>query len=208
LTGGATLKAVIDVGTNSVKLLAATVLGAAVEPVREESKQTRLGAGFYQTRILRAEPIRATAEAVAFFAVKARGLGAASIRVIGTSAARDALNAAELIEAIRAASGLVMEVISGDVEADWVYRGVTSDPRLAGRAMMILDIGGGSSEFIVGENFSKIFSGSFPLGAVRTIESLQLADPPGLEAMARCRENAGQFLREHVFDNASAALRE
>jgi len=207
LTGEAPIKAVIDVGTNSVKLLLATVQGRAVEPVHEESKQTRLGAGFYQTRILCAEPIRATAEAVAFFAAKAREMRAASIRVIGTSAARDALNAAELIEAIRAASGLVLEIISGDVEADWVYRGVTSDPRLAGRSMMILDIGGGSSEFIVGENFSKTFSGSFPLGAVRTIESLQLADPPGLEAMTRCRANVGQFLREHVLAEASTALR-
>ncbi len=85
-------RAVIDVGTNSVKLLIADVAGADVRPVHEESRQTRLGKGFYETHRLQPEPVARTAEAVWEFAETARERSAESIRVIATSAARDAMN--------------------------------------------------------------------------------------------------------------------
>src|SRR5690349_6418181 len=94
-------RAVIDVGTNSIKLLVADVAGREVSPFREESRQTRLGRGFYKTHQLQSEPIAASAQAVAEFAQRAREDKAVSVRVIATSAARDASNAAELIAAIR-----------------------------------------------------------------------------------------------------------
>jgi len=84
-----TRRAVIDVGTNSIKLLVADVSGRHVEPVREESRQTRLGKGFYETRRLQPESIQRTAEAVAEFERLARELNSVSTRVIATSAARD-----------------------------------------------------------------------------------------------------------------------
>ena len=83
-------RAVIDVGTNSVKLLVAEVAGQQVRPIREQSHQTRLGAGFYETHRLKAEAIDATAKAVAEFAAAAREAQAESVRVIATSAAREA----------------------------------------------------------------------------------------------------------------------
>ena len=107
--GRGLVRAAIDVGTNSVKLLVGRVNGAEVIPISEESKQTRLGAGFYQTRQLQPEPIEATAQAVRAFAAKARRMGALSIRLMGTSAARDALNAGELVRAIREKSGLTLD---------------------------------------------------------------------------------------------------
>jgi exopolyphosphatase/guanosine-5'-triphosphate,3'-diphosphate pyrophosphatase len=85
-------RAVIDIGTNSVKLLVADVEGSVVSPVVEESSQTRLGAGFYETNELHEEAIRRTAEAVKSFSQTALSLGAAPPRVIATSAARDAKN--------------------------------------------------------------------------------------------------------------------
>src|SRR5437016_4238224 len=94
-------RAVIDVGTNSVKVLVADVSGHDVQPVLESSKQTRLGKGFYETRRLQADAIAATAGAVARFAELARTKNAAVIRVIATSAARDAVNAEELTGAIK-----------------------------------------------------------------------------------------------------------
>src|SRR5580765_8550874 len=94
-------RAVIDVGTNSVKLLVADVSGREVEPVWEESKQTRLGRGFYETHRLQSEAIEATAKAVAQFSETARKYEAASVRVIATSAARDAVNSSELCSAIK-----------------------------------------------------------------------------------------------------------
>src|SRR5258708_9658336 len=112
-------RAVIDVGTNSVKLLVADVSGREVEPVWEESKQTRLGRGFYETHRLQPDAIDATGKAVAQFSETARKYEASSVRVIATSAARDALNRAELFSAIENASGLKMEIISGEEEAAW-----------------------------------------------------------------------------------------
>src|SRR5471032_3128934 len=99
-------RAVIDVGTNSIKLLVADVHGRDVQPVHEESKQTRLGKGFYESNRLQSEAIARTAEAVAEFAKTAREEKSASVRVFATSAARDAVNADELTSAITRASGL------------------------------------------------------------------------------------------------------
>jgi len=85
-------RAVIDVGTNSVKLLVADVIGREVRPVHEESKQTRLGKNFYESHRLQPEAIAKTAEAVWEYAEIARERDAESVRVIATSAARDAVN--------------------------------------------------------------------------------------------------------------------
>src|SRR5436190_14579110 len=107
-------RAVIDVGTNSVKLLVADVVGHEVKPVWEDSWQTRLGSGFYETRRLQPDAIAKTAEAVAQFAGLARECKSKSIRVIATSAARDAVNPNELVSAIESAAQLKVEIISGE----------------------------------------------------------------------------------------------
>ena len=144
-------RAVIDVGTNSVKLLVADIDDYQVEPVWEGSKQTRLGRGFYETQRLQEPAISQTASAVAEFAAAARERQAASIRVIATSAARDARNADELTTAIERATRLKMEILSGEQEADLVFQGVTTDPRFATEPLLLLDVGGGSTEFILGQ---------------------------------------------------------
>src|SRR6516164_9502949 len=93
-------RAVIDVGTNSVKLLVADVHGREVVPVHEESRQTRLGKGFYGTHRLQPEPVARTAEAVWEFTEVAREKNAQNVRVIATSAARDAVNPCDLTDSI------------------------------------------------------------------------------------------------------------
>src|SRR5262245_38816774 len=99
-------RAVIDVGTNSVKLLVADVSGQEVRALLEESKQTRLGQGLYSSQRLQPEAISLTASTAAQFAAKAREYLAVSIRVIATSAAREAVNSDELGSAIQEASRL------------------------------------------------------------------------------------------------------
>src|SRR6185436_12776007 len=116
-------RAVIDVGTNSVKLLVAEVGAGQVLPILEESEQTRLGSGFYETRQLQPQAIEHTAAVVKEFAERARLWAAVTPMVIATSAARDAINQDELLNAIQEASGLKVRVISGEEEADWVYKG-------------------------------------------------------------------------------------
>src|SRR5882724_11356323 len=191
---GRVRRAVIDVGTNSVKLLIADVSGRQVEALIEQSQQTRLGAGFYQTHRLQAAAISDTARAVAGFALKAREAGAIVTRVIATSAARDAVNQEELVDAIQTASGLPVEIISGQKEADWAFRGVTSDPVFAGHPLLIVDVGGGSTEFILGEGNHQQFRHSFAIGTVRLLERLPHSDPPSAWDWEQCRAAVNGFL--------------
>lgn len=210
-------RAVIDIGTNSVKLLVAEVAGPPslrsgaagpdVRPIHEASKQTRLGKGFYETHQLQPDAIAQTAAAVKKFAAAARHLGAETIRIIATSAARDAKNPRDLTAAIAHASGLAVEIISGEQEADLAFRGVTTDPELAAQPLLLLDVGGGSTEFILGHGARKDFCHSFPLGSVRLLEQISVSDPPAPAELAACRAQLKNFLQREVRPKLAAELR-
>ena len=204
----ATRRAVIDIGTNSVKLLVAEVADRHVTPLWEESQQTRLGRGFYETHRLQAGPIASTVLAVAKFAATAREWQAVSLRVIATSAARDAVNSEELLSAIQTASGLSVEIISGEQEADWAFQGVTTDPDLAQQPLLLLDVGGGSTEFILGHGAHQDFRHSFPLGTVRLLEKKPPSDPPTPAELAACRTWLREFLRDEVRPQLEGELRQ
>lgn len=199
-------RALIDIGTNSVKLLVADVAGRVVRPIHEISEQTRLGRGFYETHVLQPEAIRDTVKALREFRSLATQYRVVSLRVVATSAVRDARNQAEFLQAAHLGARVSVEVIPGDQEADWVYQGVMSDPSLLGQRLLILDVGGGSSEFILGEGEHKQFRESFPLGSVRSLEQLQPQDPPLPAELQRCREELGRFVRERVQPRIRAAL--
>lgn len=171
-------RAVIDIGTNSVKLLVADVEGEDVQPLLEKSEQTRLGAGFYETHVLRSDAIAATAHAVKAFVEMERQFGAVTVELIATSAARDALNARELIESVEAAAGLPLRVISGEQEADWAFCGVATQRELHDEALLVMDIGGGSTEFVLGARAQREAGRSFQLGSVRLLEKFAPGDPP------------------------------
>jgi len=199
-------RAVIDVGTNSIKLLVADVAGRDVQPVHEESRQTRLGQGFYETHRLQMEPIAYSANAVADFARMADKHGTRSIRVIATSAARDAVNPDDLISAIEVASGLKVEIISGGQEAVWAFQGVTTDPELARTPLLLLDVGGGSTEFILGRGEHKHFAHSFPLGTVRLTEKFPHSNPPARSEFIACRDWIKSFFKSEVHPKLEPAL--
>lgn len=191
-------RAVIDVGTNSVKLLVADTQGECVTPLTEKSLQTRLGSGFYQTCRLRRDSIEKTAQAVADFVREAEQWKPERIRVIATSAARDALNRSELLSAIEQTSGLGAQVITGEQEADWVFRGVTTDSSFLDRTLLILDVGGGSTEFILGKDDTQYFRASFHLGTVRLLERVQLSDPPSKKDWNDCHDWILGFLEKEI----------
>ena len=199
-------RAVIDVGTNSIKLLVADIAGHDIRPVTEASRQTRLGHGFYQTHRLQPGPIANTAKAVAGFADKARECQAATIRVIATSAARDAVNPHDLTSAIEQAAGLNVEIISGDREAELAFQGVTTDPLLAQTPLLLVDIGGGSTEFILGAGEHKHFRESFALGTVRLMEKIPHSNPPEPGELAACRQWLKDFLEQTVRPRLEPAL--
>jgi len=191
-------RAVIDVGTNSVKLLVADVAGRKVQPVFETGNQTRLGRGFYETRRLQPDTIARTARAIAEFADAARQLRAVHVRAFATSAARDAVNADELVAAVEHAAGLKLEVISGEQEAEWAFRGATSNPKLAREPILLIDVGGGSTELILGHGEHMHFRQSFSLGAVRLLETIPHSDPPKPAELAACRDWLANFLDRNV----------
>ena len=199
-------RAVIDVGTNSVKLLVADVGGRVVAPVHEDSRQTRLGKGFYETHRLQPEPIARTAEAVWEFTEIARDRGTDDIRVIATSAARDAVNPRDLTDSIQRACGLKTKIITGACEAEWAFQGVATDTKLAAHPLLLLDVGGGSTEFILGRGRKKSFAHSFPLGTVRLMEKFPHSDPPKKPEFNQCRDWLQNFLRHEVRPQLEPAL--
>lgn len=199
-------RAVIDIGTNSVKLLVADVQGHSVQPVQELAEQTRLGRGFYETQLLQPEAIAATGKAVATFAAQAHELGAGSIRVFATSAARDAKNPDALLRAVQVASGLNVEIISGEQEAEWAFRGASTDPTLSRQPILLLDVGGGSTEFILGQGEHKHFRQSFPVGSVRLMETLPHSNPPRPAELADCRQWLDDFINVRVAPLLELAL--
>jgi len=197
---------VIDVGTNSIKLLVADVSGRQVQPVHEESRQTRLGKGFYDTHRLQPEAIACTAEAVWEFAQIARERNAESIRVIATSAARDAKNPRDLTSIIERVSGLKVKIISGEQEAEWAFQGVTTDDALAQPPLLLLDVGGGSAQFILGQGEHKHFVRSFSIGAVRLLEKFPHRDPPKRAEFTACRDWIRELLKNEVRPRLGPAL--
>jgi exopolyphosphatase/guanosine-5'-triphosphate,3'-diphosphate pyrophosphatase len=199
-------RAIIDVGTNSVKILLAETDGHAVVPVWETSEQTRLGRGFYETHRLQETAIQATAQAVARFALIARQRGAESVRVVATSAARDALNRHELLDAIRVSSGLITEVLSGETEADWAFAGVASTPGWSTDRILVLDVGGGSTEFILGTGGQPEFRTSLALGSVRWLEKIQPGDAPTAADLSRCRHQLLEFLLRELSSTLGEVL--
>lgn len=201
------IRAVIDVGTNSVKLLVADVEGSVVRPLHEGSHQTRLGQGFYETHVLQPGAIDLTAKAVADFVGEAQAWEPASIRVVATSAARDAVNKEQLLRAIESVSGIPVTIISGEREADWAYKGVTSDPMLAKENLLVMDVGGGSTEFILGTEGKRIFAESFPIGSVRLLERIRISDPPRSEERRACEAEIRSLLMERVKPHLDPVIR-
>jgi exopolyphosphatase/guanosine-5'-triphosphate,3'-diphosphate pyrophosphatase len=191
-------RAVIDIGTNSTKLLVAEVSGRFVTPLWEESEQTRLGEGFYETHLLQREAIGATAYFTAQYARVAQSYKVSSTRVIATSAARDALNKEELLQAIEKSAGLRVDIISGEKEAELAYRGVNSNPAYAGQRLCIMDLGGGSTEFIVGEGEQMEFAQSFKIGALRLYELFRPSDPPTTAELQKCRSWLKDFVNTEI----------
>lgn len=192
-------RAVIDVGTNSTKILVGLVQGSEVTPLFEKGEQTRLGSGLFSSGRLHPEAIIRTAEAAARLKNEAVPFQPTLITALATSAAREAENADELVRAFSELAGLDLTIISGETEANLAFRGVTTaDPQLLSRPILVTDVGGGSTEFIVGRSGVRSFSRSFRMGAVRFFESLRLSDRPDPSDLARCRAAVDDLLQTEV----------
>lgn len=179
--------AAIDVGTNTVLLLVAERTASGFRAVAERGAITRLGKGVDATGRLAPEAMARTLLAIGQFADEARALGAVGLSVSATSAARDAQNGAEFLDAARARTGVEVEILSGEEEAQLSYRAVSSDfgAEAGARELVALDIGGGSTEFIFGRGPTVRFHTSINIGSVRLTERCIRSDPPSAADFAR-----------------------
>jgi exopolyphosphatase/guanosine-5'-triphosphate,3'-diphosphate pyrophosphatase len=170
--------AAIDCGTNSVRLLVADVHGDALTDVMRRMEIVRLGQGVDRTGRLAPEAIERTRLALADYAARLADLGTRRVRMVATSASRDASNADEFRAMVVATLGVVPEVVSGDEEARLSFTGaVRGLPADAQPPYLVVDIGGGSTEFVRG--VSTVDDAiSVDIGCVRMTERHLHADPP------------------------------
>ena len=166
----------IDVGTNSTRLLVADVR-AGVAPVERRSTVTRLGRGVDTSGHLAAEAIEDACGAIGEYVEMIRELGAEEVDVIATSAVRDADNGAAFVAELRERFALSARVLDGEEEARLTYLGATSE-RPPREATLVVDIGGGSTELVVGRGEEISFHASLQAGVVRHTERHVSGDPP------------------------------
>lgn len=191
------VKAVIDVGTNSVKLIAAALCGGSLSVLSDELKITRLGEGQGRRGAFGAEAMERTASAIEGFARRALACGAEEIAAVGTQAMRTASNAGEFKLMVLKRCGLDIRVISGDEEAALSF-GAAS--RAMPRDAAVFDVGGGSSEAAFGRDGSLFWRRSVPLGALVLYEKFfaSTAGPYGRDILDAGRAFAASEFRAYI----------
>jgi exopolyphosphatase/guanosine-5'-triphosphate,3'-diphosphate pyrophosphatase len=188
--------AVVDIGTNSTRLLVADVQDGSLTELERESIVTRLGEGVDATGRLGEEPQQRVFVALDRYAEAIERHGATLRTAVMTSAVRDASNGAEFAAAVRDRYGLEGRTLSGDDEARLTFLGATAarDPS----SLLVIDIGGGSTEMVVGARREVEFHVSTQVGVVRHTERHLHSDPPTPEELAALAADARPALESAV----------
>lgn len=178
----------IDIGTNSIKLLVASVDEEGVlEVVSREKAPVRLGSGTLKTGRLSAEAIEAGVSAVVQFQRSVEAQGAELARAVATCAVREAANSERFLAAVRERTGVEVDVISGEEEARLIHLAARSEFSSRLDPIFVVDIGGGSTEFIVSDGPRVLLTESLPLGPVR-LADLVRDDPPSAGDLKRVKK--------------------
>jgi exopolyphosphatase/guanosine-5'-triphosphate,3'-diphosphate pyrophosphatase len=187
--------AAVDIGSNSCRMKIARVLNHQLKTVAEDREVTRLGSSVFDSGLVSPEAMAATLRALKRFQRAAQVHGADQVRIVATSAMRDARNAPAFQAWVKAETGWNLEVISGLEEGRLIHLGVTTaEPGASGR-VLLLDLGGGSCELTLSERKRIKETVSLPLGAVRLTEQFLTADPAPLDQLARMRQFIQRELR-------------
>jgi exopolyphosphatase / guanosine-5'-triphosphate,3'-diphosphate pyrophosphatase len=179
--------AAIDCGTNSIRLLIADVSGGRLTDVARRLELVRLGEGVDRTGRLAPEAIERTRLALLGYAAEIAELGIGRVRMVATSASRDASNAGDFRGMVRSVLGVAPEVISGDEEARLSFTGAVNGLTATGPYLMV-DIGGGSTEFVTGTS-SVDAAISMDIGCVRMTERHLRSDPPAAGEIAAAEKD-------------------
>jgi len=183
---------VIDVGTNSVKLAIGESEVGGFRSILDASINARLGEGVDETGEINRDAQDRTIRAVSKHIQAARSLDTDNLRIVATSAARDAANTGQFANRMRAELGVGLEVLSEADECRYSFRAVALDPGMGNRdeSRVVADVGGGSTEIIAGRLAEVSLSGSLKIGAVRLTERFIGEDPPSPGELMRASEHA------------------
>ncbi len=190
--------AAIDCGTNSIRLLIADIDGSNFREIYRTMEIVRLGQGVDQNKAFHPDAIARTLAAVDLFAQEISKRGVEHIRFCATSATRDATNRELFIDGVKKRLGVEPEVISGEEEARLSFIGATKEFAQSDAPFLVVDIGGGSTEFVYG-NSDVEFAKSVNIGCVRMTERNIHSDPPKAEEI----ENARRDIQEAIAVAAS-----
>jgi exopolyphosphatase / guanosine-5'-triphosphate,3'-diphosphate pyrophosphatase len=169
--------AIIDMGTNTFHLLVAEIVQDDFKIVVNDRLPVRLGVGGFNQGIITTEAVNRAVEAVRKFKIKTESWGVKKVLAFGTSALRSAKNGIDVVLKIKEATGIDAKIISGEEEARYIYEGVNLALKLGKEKTLIVDIGGGSVEFIIGNGEEVFWKHSFDIGAQRLLEQFQIHDP-------------------------------
>ena len=184
--------AAIDVGTNSTRLLVAEEQPGGFRSIDRRMVITRLGQDVDRARVLSHEALERTLRTIAEYAATCGELGVERLRVTGTSAVRDARNRDEFFEGVRKLTGTEAELLTGEQEARATFLGTLTDLAAEG-TVVVVDIGGGSTELIVGEGEPERLV-SMDIGCVRLFEKYLESDQPVAEEIEALRAEVDQTL--------------
>src|ERR687897_1803979 len=169
--------AVIDIGTNSTRLLISDVEGANAEQVERRTTVTNMGRGVDHTNLICADAIEDVCKVIADYKARYEEMGAERVMAIATSAVREAANGEAFIAELRERFGLDTRLLTGEEEAHLTYLGATAH-RFGGEPTLVFDIGGGSTELIIGTGMDVGFHTSLQAGTIRQSERHLTSDPP------------------------------
>src|SRR5579871_6660498 len=171
--------AAVDIGSNSVRMMAAEVsVGGRTQILAEDRQVTRLGASVFRNGRIGQDAMQFVCENLTRMGQIYKKLDVVGVRAVATSAVRDAGNQREFIERAAKALGSPVEIISGQEEARLIHLGVLARWPQAGKRVLMVDVGGGSAEVILSEHGVLSEAFSKPLGAVRLTEVFLRTDPP------------------------------
>ena len=187
--------AAIDIGSNSCRLKIARVVAHQLRTLHEDREVTRLGASVFASGLVSPEAMAATLRALKRFQRAVQSHGVDQIRVVATSAMRDARNAPAFQAWVKAETGWNLETISGLEEGRLIHRGLMNGEPGTGGRVLLIDLGGGSCEITLSEHKRIKDTISVPIGAVRLTEEFLAADPAAPEDLARMRRLITRELR-------------
>jgi len=199
--------AAIDIGSNSVRIKIARVVRHRLETIHEDRVVTRLGESAFRFGTLSPEAMEDTVKVLRRFYRQVHDFGVDQVRVVATSALRDAPNSAAFVAWVHSATGWKVETISGLEEGRLIHLGVLANTLLGSSRVLLVDLGGGSCELTLSDkgHIREMFS--LPLGAVRLTGELLPHDPPRPVEIQRLRSSIGEELERVREQLARAKLR-